>query len=298
MILPRRKSLFSESLITNNRTYGYYFERLTELALSRFEWENLPSSIDARFLELSLFMNGTAVFYRDEGLGDYLALPVIAAPPLDVYNVPTNRTAYASNGYQYRNLSNKDSVLIYNNFTRTNSAQQIQMLSKRLYNLDRIIDVNANAQKTPIMVQCDENERLTLLNLYQKFDGNQPFIFGSKNLDLKSIQALSTNAPYIADKIMELKSQIWNDALSYLGIANVSFQKKERLITDEVTRGEGGTVASRYSQLETRRQACRQINEMFGLSIWCRFRDNDGSKEEEDESIYDAGEDDMPGADT
>lgn len=268
----KKKDAFIESALMNNRTYIQYYNRLTELALSMFEWTNLPSSIDARFLEMCLFADGKAVFFKDEDLG-YLGLQCAISGKLNVYRIPINRRAYATNGYN-KNLTDKDSVIIYNNFMRTNSKLDVEMFSKRLYNLDRIIDVNANAQKTPVLIKCSEEERLTMVNLYKDYDGNAPVIFGENDLNTNGLTVLKTDAPYVADKIYQLKTQIWNEALTYLGISNVNTVKKERLITDEAIRNNGGTIASRYSRLEARRQACKQINEMFGLNIWCEFRED------------------------
>ena len=143
-----------------------------------------------------------------------------------------------------------------------------------MYLLDRIIDVNTNAQKTPVLVQGTEKQRLTLLNLYKEFNGNAPFIFGDKNLDLNALKCLNTGAPYVADKIYQLKTQIWNEALTYLGISNISIQKKERLVTDEVTRNQGGTIASRYGRLQARREAVDKINAMFGTNITVDYRED------------------------
>ena len=113
-----------------------------------------------------------------------------------------------------------------------------------------------------------------MVNLYKKFDGNEPVIYGDKNLNPNNVKVLKTDAPYVADKLYQLKTQIWNEALTYLGISNINITKKERLITDEVTRNQGGTIASRYSRLEARREACRAINKMFGLDIWCDYRED------------------------
>lgn len=261
---------FCNSVLMNNRTYLQYYNRLAELALSMFEWQNLPSTVDARYLEMCLFAEGKAVFFNDEDLG-YLALKCTISNGWNVYNVPINRRAFATNGYQ-RELNIDNSVIIYNNYMRTNSMLDVEMFSKRLYNLDRAIDVNANAQKTPILIQCDESQRMTMKNLYKQFDGNEPFIFGTKALDTSGIKVLTTEAPYVCDKLYTLKTQIWNEALTYLGISNTNTTKKERMITDEVIRNMGGVIASRYSRLEARRQACEQINEMFGLDIWCDYR--------------------------
>lgn len=293
--MGRKRDLqFCESAYMNNRTYLQYYNRLTELAISMFEWQNLPETVDQRFLEMCLFCDGMCVFFQDEVLG-YLSLQCMIGGKLNVYRIPMERRAYATNGYQ-RELDGTNSVIIFNNYLHTNSMLDVEMFSKRLYNLDRAIDVNANAQKTPVLIQCDESQRLTMKNLYKQYEGNEPFIFGSKGLDANGLKVLQTGAPYVADKLYELKTQIWNEALTYLGISNINVVKKERMITDEVTRNQGGTVASRYSRLESRRQACKQINEMFGLDIWVNYREDfqdieeQENENEEEEKEYRGGE--------
>nr|DAJ97954.1 MAG TPA: upper collar protein [Caudoviricetes sp.] len=286
----KKDSQFWESAYMNNRTYLQYYNRLTELAISMFEWQNLPETVDPRFLEMCLFGDGMCVFFQDEVLG-YLSLQCMIGGKLNVYRIPMERKAYATNGYQ-RNLDETNSVIIFNNYLHTNSLLDVEMFSKRLYNLDRAIDVNANAQKTPVLIQCDESQRLTMKNLYKQYEGNEPFIFGSKGLDASGLKVLQTGAPYVADKLYELKTQIWNEALTYLGISNINVVKKERMITDEVTRNQGGTVASRYSRLESRRQACKQINEMFNLNIWVDYREDFQDvqeKEKENEELENKG---------
>lgn len=286
----RRKTNFDESLAMNDYTYIQYAYRLMELSISTFEWKNLPEGIDERFLEMVLFTDGQAVFFRDDELGDYLALQCLINGKLNVYRIPIKRRAFAVNGYQ-KQLTDKDSVIIFNNMLHTNSWLDVKMFAKRLYNLDRIIDVNANAQKTPILIKGNEQQRLTLMNLYKEYDGNAPVIFADKSLDMNALQVLSTQAPYVADKIYQLKTQIWNEALTYLGISNVSFQKRERMVSDEVTRSQGGTVASRYSRLNARRQACEQINKMFGLNIQCDFREDYQFSEETFDNVKDVQKD-------
>lgn len=267
----RGNGQFEESALLNNITYMHYFNRLTELAISMFEWQNLPPTVDPRYIELHLFQNGSMVYFNDDVVGN-LCLDCLPNGNFDVYGNPVNRRAYSTyNNYQ-RDLNEDNSIIIWNNYLRTNSITDIKLYSKRLYLLDRIIDVNANAQKTPVLVQGTEKQRLTLLNLYKEFDGNAPFIFGDKNLDLNTLKCLNTDAPYVADKIYQLKTQIWNEALTYLGISNISIQKKERLITDEVTRNQGGTIVSRYSRLQARREAVDKINAMFGTNIMVDYK--------------------------
>lgn len=284
MTRRKRDREFWDSAYLNRMTYQQYLDRLTELSMSMFEWKNLPDTVDWRFIERNLLFNGCAIFFNDEAVG-YLGLRAVINGPLNVYNIPINRRAIAANGYN-RSLNIKNSVIIYNNLIRTNSLNDIKMFARRLADLDRSIDVNAKAQKTPVLVLADEDTRLTMENLYMQYDGNQPFIFSDKKQfgEESPIKVLRTDAPFVADRLYTLKTQLWNEALTYLGISNLNVQKKERLISDEVMRNQGGTIASRYSRLEARRQACNEINKMFGLDIWCDFRDD--FREADDEVMF------------
>ena len=266
----RRKKDFEESAYMNNVEYMYYFNRLKSLAISMFKWVNLPDSIDERFMEEILFTDGQIVFFRDEVMGE-LALQVGGLGDFNVYKIPRSRRAFAVNGYQ-RNLTDENSVLIYNNVVRTNTMHDIAMFAKRLWNLDRVIDVNCNAQKTPVLIRCDQKERLTMKNLYKEYDGNAPVIFGDKNLDISRFEVLRTDAPFVATSVYTIKQNIWNEALTFLGI-NSNTYKRERMNEQEIANNTGETYANRYNRLNTRKMACRQINEMFGLDVDVEYRD-------------------------
>lgn len=290
--MARRKTEFWESAGLNNVTFRQYYYRLVELSIAMFEWKNLPDTVDPRFLELTLFTDGQAVFFKDDVVG-FVALQNALGGNMDIYRIPKDRRAYAVNGFS-ANLTDKDSVIIWNNMLHTNSMTDVTMYAKRLYNIDRAIDVNANAQKTPLLIRCDEQQRLTLKNIYMQYDGNQPVIFGDKGLMDKPIDVLTTGAPYVADRLYELKTQYWNEALTYLGITNTNQTKKERMLTEEVSSNLGSTYASRYSRLESRRQACKQINNMFGLDIRVDYREDYGGEdskgEDYQEEVVEEGE--------
>lgn len=267
---------FWESASMNNATFLQYYNRLVELNVSMFEWKNLPESIDPRFLELVLFSDGRAIFFKDEVLGE-LALRCTIGSNFDVYHIPIKRRAYASNGYN-RDLDNTNSILIYNNYMHTPSKLDVQMYAKRLYKLDRVIDTNTNAQKTPIMITCEEGQYLTMKNLYMKYDGDVPVIYGDKNMNPNALKVLQTGAPYVSDKLYDLKMKYWNECLSFAGVDSVNGEKRERLITSEVDKAEGSTIANRFSKLAMRQKACEEINKMFGLNISCEYRGGNGKE--------------------
>lgn len=242
-----------------------------ELSINMFQWDNLPETCDERFLELALFCNGRAVFFKDEILG-HLALRCMDSGYYDIYGTPKQRTAYSYNGYSNM-LSDKDSVIIYDNRLRNVSMPIIELFALRLYEIERTMDVNIKNLKTPLVIVAPETQRLTWKNLMKDFQGNEPLIFGSKDLDTTAVKVLNTEATLIADKLMTLKNQIWGEALTYLGIEHVDFEKRERLVNTEVTFSLGATIAQRYTKLNERKTACKKINEMFGLNIDVKFRE-------------------------
>lgn len=268
--MSKRRTYMSDSVRDSIIPYTYYLDVLTEIAISSFEWENVPDTIDTRFLEQTLLYNGFALYFRDEPLGD-LCLKGTLGGGFDVYDRPIIRRAYASNGYNIK-LSNKDSVIVYNSLLHKESYTDLCMFAKKIAELDKTIGINTNAQKTPILVLATESQRLTMKNLYKQYEGGEPVIFGDKALSVDDIQVMKTDAPYVADKLYELKERYWNEALTYLGIDNVAEQKKERMLTDEVNKSAGVTVANRYSRLHARELACEEINRMFGTNISVKFR--------------------------
>ena len=264
--LPRNeRKRFYDSIVDTNTTYNYYVERLTDIAVSRFKWTGFPDSIDTRFLELTLFEKGQAVVFEDDVMG-LLSLNTAISGSWNVYNVPIKRRAYATNGYN-KNLTIENSVIVFNNYIRTPSVQHILNFSKKLTNIDVTIQININTQKTPIALKANKKQQLSVLNAYKNYDGNVPVIFKEDEFKDDSISSMSLGAPFVSPELYELKTKIWNEALTFLGVPNISETKKERMITDEVQRQMGGVLASRTSFISMRKQACEKINKMFGLNV-------------------------------
>lgn len=256
-------------IIDLETTYQYFLNRLTSIAVSCFSWDNLPDTVSQRFLETRLLNDGFTVFFDDPVMG-FLTMRSLIGGKLDIYDIPMERTAYANNGYRMP-LTNKDSVLIYDNLLHMPLYPTLQMFAKRLTNVEVTKDINIRAQKTPVMILCDDNQRLTMENLFMKIDCGAPVVFGTKNLDLDSVKTLDLKAPYVADKLHQEKMNLLHEAFSYLGVGSLEIEKRERLIDREVQEATAGNIAQRSSRLKARQEACEQINTMFNLDISCSY---------------------------
>ncbi len=242
------------------------FNNLKELFITSFSWINLPPEINQRFLELSLFDYGKVVFFKDDVIG-YLSLKANLAGQLDVYYEPTKIRAYGGNGYQKELFNHKDAVIIFNNYVRNTPISRIKQFAQRIYNLERTIDINIHAQRTPLILRTSKKQELTIKNLYLKYDGYAPIIFMDDKFDMNNFEVLKTDAEYVADKLEKQKNKLWNEALSYIGIENNFSEKNERLTKNEVLVSNGLAIANRNSKLQARQKAIDEINKIFDLNI-------------------------------
>lgn len=265
------KKRFWESEISNSTAYYLYYTRLLEKVLARFEWFNLPDTIDARFLEMALVTDGHVLFFEDEELGGLLALRCTLTGGFNIYNEALRRDVFSNSGYHTVRSIN-DSVLIYNNFIRNGDWMTIRNYASRLWEYDRIIDINVRAQKTPILIRSTEQEKYSLLQVYQKFAGNEPLILGSDHLSPNALEVLRTDAPFNAPAIYALKIQLQNEFDTYFGILNESETKKERLTNPEIAVNSGSTMAFRNNALAMRQMGCEAVNKAYGTNIWCEYR--------------------------
>lgn len=265
---------FIDTAYVNDQTYYDYLYRLKKIATSMFEWINLPSSMNSRYIEETLYYLGTAALLWDDNYG-FINTKCASAGEINIYGLPTKVNCY-SYGYQdmrmlYTGLNktkdNKECIMVMNTWDRTPTCSTLELFALRLYEAERTCDVNVKAQKTPVMLVVNDTQRLTMKNLYSQYDGNEPFIFGDKDsLSADTLKAIKTDAPYIADKLMEYKKEIWNEALTFLGINNLSLEKKERLITDEASSNNEVINMNLQSYLVPRKEACKLFNEKFGLT--------------------------------
>jgi hypothetical protein len=271
-----------KTAIENETAYYMYYNRLRDYALSMFKWEGLPDTVNERFLEVQMFHAGKILFFKDLDNDGFLALPFTGGQ-LNVYNEYLTFTAFSTNYSKDYSIDN--AVPIWANFSRTSIEPIVMEFAKRLYRVERALDVNIAQQKFPYIVLTDDAQRLTMENTMNQWDGYTPYIFGNKKgFDKEAIQILNTPAPFVADKLMQYKHDIWNQAMTWLGIGNAKQDKKERLVSDEVAANDEQIESSREVMLKARQLACEKINKMFGLDISVDYRLRELQEEQQEEA--------------
>lgn len=272
----KKNKKFFESLALNNETFYDYLDRFRRIALARFEWVNLPESMDSRWLELTLYNYGKASVLKDETLG-IINTKCANNNRLNIYGLPTDlhcfsfeydteRVLFTGINELNGNDELKEAVLVMNDIDMIPSVNSMTLFAMRLAECDRTNDVNIKALKYPIIIVTSENQRLTVENLYEQYDGNKPIIFGDTMQLVENFKCIDTKAPVILKDIDTHKKEIWNEALSYLGINNINIEKKERAVTDEINSNNELINLNLESYLAPRLKACKQINDLFGFT--------------------------------
>ena len=268
---------FTDNALVNDATYFDYLERFKKIAMSMFEWVNLPKSMNSRWLERCLYYNGEASLLKTKDYG-FINTNCASAGKINIYGLPSELNCYSFEFQENRKLyvglnpineasEEEEAILVLNNWEGIPTAQTMELFALRLYEAERTCDVNIKAQKTPVLVVVNEKQRLMMENLYSQYDGNKPFLFGdSEQFDTNILKSINTNAPFVADKIMKYKKDIWEEALTFLGVNSLVTEKKERLITDEANSNNELINLNLQSFLAPRLEACRQFNEKFYLT--------------------------------
>lgn len=266
------KDAFRDAILMNNQTYIDYLERMKKICLSMFEWQNLPTSMNARFIEMCLFYNGQAAFLYDDNWG-YINTMAADGGYINIYGLPTEINCYSYRFNQRRSLymtdtgeeKGKECILVMNNYERVPTSATVNLFAYRLAEAQRTADVNIKAQRTPILLTTDQKQLFTLKKMYEEYDGNTPAIFADKNvITPDALKAIKTDAPFIGREIMDYKREIWNEFLTFMGISNLS-EKRERMVSNEIDSNNELVNLNLQALLIPRKEACRQFNEKYGL---------------------------------
>lgn len=260
-----------QSAWRNTDYYIHYYNLLQEMACATLHWEGLPVEIDRRFLNLTIFNRGLAVFFLDGDYDRYFATMGTPGGTVNMYQQPTRYMAYGA-GEFHRLLTMDDCVPIWANYLRIPPAEAFRVYARQLADVRQTIDVQLQGHKMPTVVTCPESKRLTVKNLMMQWEGNEPVVYGTDTLmDGVSIDYLSSKAPYIIGNLYDHFRNVWCEAMSYIGVNNSPVDKPERVQSAEVASNNKAIEIQRLTRFDTLRMACEEINRRYGLEAWVDF---------------------------
>lgn len=250
--------------INFTRIYDYY----KMLALNMFTWENLPQTMNSRYIENALYENGLCLVNNDDNMS-LISVPCNFGANM---NINGESTEVITSGYNYiktiNYINNKDCVLIRNNDLAKATRDYIANYAERMLEVEMCIRANINQQKFPWFINATEKTKKSLEIIFEKVENFEPFILANKEIGLgeNALEVLTMPTPYVADKLNEYKYELEREILTFLSLNN-NFEKKERLLTDEINSNNDFISTNAMLMYKNRLQACEEINKKFGLNV-------------------------------
>lgn len=249
----------------------YFYNQIMNLFINRFEWQGLPKEIEPFYIERVLFFDGLGGFIYDDVVKMCAFTKINLSGTYDIYNIPTDRWAYANNGY-LKEYGKENSVIVWDSATAYPFCNTAMLYAETMANVWRTRDINMFAQRTPVALASSDDEKLSYQVLGNEYANYLPVIKISDTLNIKNLQALTLGAPYVVNKLEDEISVLWGRVLTDLGYESNPAEKRERLISDEVAGNNGQAEANRNIGLSLRTRAINACNKMFGWEASVRFR--------------------------
>ena len=262
----------------NARTFQKNFDMLLSLALNRFRWIGLPETCDARYLEWVLHRIGIATLSYDASQPTrvYTTLQAMPYGQYNMYGIPPQWRAVGYDGLTDYECDNDNAVLCYYNNSRFSPWNALEIFARKMTHYERTEDVNLTNQMQPYIYIAPQEKKMELVNLVKQIQGGEPAVLGDTGLlDLvEKVTAIDTKTPIITEELARSNQNVLNQALLYLGIPHLAFEKGERMIEDEARANTAPTNVMLLDCLKARRDFCETVNGKFGLDVQVVFNDD------------------------
>lgn len=279
----KRNGLFSSDHYWEANSYNYRaftknLDLLLSLAMNRFKWVGLPDTCDARFLEKCLHRNGLATlsYKRDEPVRVFTTLTAAPQGEYNMYGIPTKWRAVGYDGLTNYEVDNENGELCYYSKARVAPWNALEIYARKMAHYERTEDVNLTQQMRPFIGIAPQEKRMELVNLLKQVEGGEPAILGDTGLQrlIENVTVLDTKVPLITEELARSYQNVLNQALLYLGIPHLAFEKGERMIEDEARANTAPTNIQLLDCLDARRDFAEKCNRKFGLDIRVYFNED------------------------
>lgn len=269
---------FWESSDYNFRTYHKNLDMLLSLAINRFRWINMPDTCDSRYFEKILHRNGIATlsYKADEPTQIYTTLQAMPNGVYNMYGLPTQWRAVGYDGLTDYEVNNENGELCYYSYARVSPWNALEIYARKMAHYERTEDVNLTQQMNPRIFIAPQEKKLELTNLLKQVEGGEPAILGDQGLQklIENVTTIENVSPLICEELARGRQNVFQQALMWLGIPALAFEKGERMIQEEARAMTAPTNIMLLDCLQARREFCEKVNRKFGLNIEVYFNDD------------------------
>lgn len=271
----------------NLLTYDQVMANARLIATSRFKWRSedvKPLDRLSEFIEMLLYLKGQCALFKDtDGWKVRCCVPTGG---LDEYGQPESFTLTDYNGTNVVTVKNDDERFIWikNNAACIPTVFWIIKYCNRVAKIERTMDLNIDAQKTPYLIETTPEIHLSIQNIFKQIRQMDEVVYVDQKAGIKdNVKVLNLEVPYLVDQLYTQKTNEFNDLLNFLGINTVKEKTahilyKEATATDELT-------DSYLDMFSAPRINAMEIAKKRGLNITLSILSTDDEEGEENKEL-------------
>lgn len=272
-IIYKRNEVYNKFIAYDFRdkmtAFYHYCVQMLNRTQSMFEYEGLPDTIPAEFLERYLQVNGFAVITKVDGIL-YAFVGGLGGAEKSVYYEPTFCTVANPALNLSRTLYiDTDCILIRNDIAFEGIAPIIARYASALVENDLSLDMMSKNMRANVMINAPTDDLEKAANCFlQDIDNGKRGVVGGFNFlkDIEIFPMSGTSATRITDLIeyqQYLKAGLYNE----LGLQSNFNMKRESLNSAETGMNDDILIPLIDEMLKQREQGVEKVNAMFGTNI-------------------------------
>ena len=222
---------------------NHFMKKFEIIALNLFSWENLPPTIEERYIEKALFDKGLVCLVDDNNFGQ-IVVPCNYSQNMNIWGEPTEVITSGFNYIKSFNIENtlnttytrdnddseiKTAIVCQNNDLYISTREILEYYVNKLVEVELSTFTNVYLQKFPFLINTTKDNEMTMKTLISKVDKGEPYIMYNKKIaDLTTaVDVFNLNVPFVADKLLQYRFETEREIYTLFGFNN-NFEKKER----------------------------------------------------------------------
>ena len=266
---------------------NHFMKKFEIIALNLFSWENLPPTIEERYIEKALFDKGLVCLVDDNNFGQ-IVVGCSYSQNMNIWGEPTEVITSGFNYIKSFNIENtlnttytrdnddseiKTAIVCQNNDLYISTREILEYYVNKLVEVELSTFTNVYLQKFPFLINTTKDNEMTMKTLISKVDKGEPYIMYNKKIaDLTTaVDVFNLNVPFVADKLLQYRFETEREIYTLFGFNN-NFEKKERLLTDEINVNNDFINCNIDSMYKKRKQFAELMNAKYGWNVQVKKR--------------------------
>lgn len=254
------QELFSR--IKNIQMNKYY-----NIFMNSMKWKNLTREQED-YVMRKYWSEGVLCAFNFKAIDDIGFAPY-AVCGIGLYDVPTDVILVNERGIpgipSTVQKVDKDVVLGYYQRNHKPVRMMVEYYVDRMCQVDMVINTNLELHKLPFIVGVGNEDLTRAKTIIQKILNNELVVFLGLE-ELKMVQSLATNTPYIIDKLYAYKNNLECELLTFLGIDNSQIDV-DKLAVDQINANNQLINSNAKGYENELKKWCKKIKDILGYDI-------------------------------